>query len=100
MAPKALPGFRDFFPEEFALRDHIFGAMRRVSRRYGFEEYDGPQLEPLIGRDSGRTRVLVTHDVEGGLDESDLAVGLRGGRQAFFVPAGELDGARARELYA
>src|SRR3954447_23788988 len=57
------------------------------------------RLEPLIGRDSGRTRVLVTHDVEGGLGESDLAVGLRGGRQAFFMPAAELDGARARELY-
>jgi heme exporter protein A len=58
------------------------------------------RLEPLIGRGSGRTRVLVTHDVDGGLGESDLAVGLRGGRQAFFVPAAELDGARARELYA
>src|SRR4051812_1563673 len=58
------------------------------------------RLEPLIGRDSGRTRVLVTHDVEGGLGESDLTLGLRGGRQAFFVPAAELDGTRARELYA
>src|SRR3954447_5730963 len=57
-------------------------------------------LDPLIGRASGRTRVLVTHDVEGGLGESDLAAGLRSGRQAFFVPAAELDGARARELYA
>jgi heme exporter protein A len=38
-------------------------------------------LEPLIGRPSGRTRVLVTHDVEGGLAESDLALGLRRGRQ-------------------
>ncbi len=47
MALKALPGFRDFFPEEFALRAHIFEAMRRVARRYGFEEYDGPPLEPL-----------------------------------------------------
>ena len=44
---KALPGFRDFFPEEFALRAHIFEAMRGVSRRYGFEEYDGPPLEAL-----------------------------------------------------
>jgi heme exporter protein A len=58
------------------------------------------RLEPLIGRDSGRTRVLVTHDVEGGLGESDLTLGLRGGRQAFFLPAAELDGTRARELYA
>jgi histidyl-tRNA synthetase len=47
MPPQALPGFRDFFPEELARREHIFDAMRRVARRYGFEEYDGPPLEPL-----------------------------------------------------
>jgi len=47
MRPQALPGFRDFYPEDLALRAHIFDAMRRVSRRYGFEEYDGPPLEPL-----------------------------------------------------
>src|SRR4051795_4486850 len=39
------------------------------------------RLYPLIGRSSGRTRVLVTHDVEGGLDEADVVLGLRGGRQ-------------------
>jgi len=42
-----LPGFRDFPPEEQALRSHIQEAWRRVSRRYGFMEYDGPPLEPL-----------------------------------------------------
>jgi len=42
-----LPGFRDFAPEEMAIRNHIFAAWRRVSRRYGFQEYDGPPLEPL-----------------------------------------------------
>lgn len=39
-------------------------------------------LEPLIGRASGRTRVLVSHDVEGALAESDLNLGLKGGRPA------------------
>ena len=39
-------------------------------------------LEPLIGRASGRTRVLVSHDTEGALAESDLALGLRQGRPA------------------
>jgi heme exporter protein A len=58
------------------------------------------RLEPLIGRGSGRARVLVTHDVAGGLAEADLAVGLRGGRQVFALPAAELDGSRARELYS
>ena len=54
-------------------------------------------LEPLIGRASGRTRVLVTHDVEGALAEADVALGLKGGRQQF---AGRPPGAeRVRELY-
>jgi len=42
-----LPGFRDFPPEDLALRSRIFEAWRRVSRRYGFLEYDAPPLEPL-----------------------------------------------------
>jgi heme exporter protein A len=39
-------------------------------------------LEPLIGRGSGRTRVLVSHDVQGALAEADLSLGLRGGSPA------------------
>jgi heme exporter protein A len=39
-------------------------------------------LEPLIGRASGRTRVLVSHDVEGALAESDVSIGLKDGRPA------------------
>jgi histidyl-tRNA synthetase len=42
-----LPGFRDFAPEDLAIRSHVFDAWRRVSRRYGFQEYDGPPLEAL-----------------------------------------------------
>jgi len=57
------------------------------------------QLEPLTGRASGKTRVLVTHDVDGGLAEADVALGLRGGEQAFCRPAAEVDPASARELY-
>src|SRR5262245_9012307 len=47
MQGKALPGFRDFYPDELALRNHIFAVWRGVATRYGFEEYDGPPLEPL-----------------------------------------------------
>src|SRR5207249_9061142 len=42
-----LPGFRDFYPDELALRNHIFAIWREVARRYGFQEYDGPPVEPL-----------------------------------------------------
>ena len=42
-----LPGFRDFPPAETAARRRIFAAWREAAARYGFEEYDGPPLEPL-----------------------------------------------------
>jgi histidyl-tRNA synthetase len=47
MQTQALPGFRDFYPDDLALRDRIFRTWRTVATRYGFEEYDGPPLEPL-----------------------------------------------------
>ncbi|HEX6713162.1 MAG TPA: heme ABC exporter ATP-binding protein CcmA [Thermoleophilaceae bacterium] len=37
-------------------------------------------LEPLIGRASGCTRILVTHDVERGRAEADQALAIRSGR--------------------
>ncbi|HUF35580.1 MAG TPA: histidine--tRNA ligase [Gemmatimonadales bacterium] len=47
MQSQALPGFRDFYPADLALRAHLFHTWRSVASRYGFEEYDGPPLEPL-----------------------------------------------------
>ena len=65
--------------------------------RAGLDPAAAELLEPLIGRASGRTRVLVTHDVERALEEADVALGLRGGRQEF---AGEPpEAGRVRELY-
>ena len=51
-------------------------------------------LDSVIGRGSGKTRVVVTHDVAGGLSEADVTLGLRAGAA---VPAG--DEATVRELY-
>jgi histidyl-tRNA synthetase len=47
MAQGALPGFRDFYPAEFAQRAYIARVWREVAHRYAFVEYDGPPLEPL-----------------------------------------------------
>jgi histidyl-tRNA synthetase len=47
MITSSLPGFRDFYPADLALRSHIFRTWRKVARRYGFVEYDGPPLESL-----------------------------------------------------
>ncbi|MGQ0765427.1 MAG: ATP phosphoribosyltransferase regulatory subunit [Gemmatimonadota bacterium] len=47
MSASALPGFRDFFPEDFARRAWLFERWRDVAHRFGYVEYDGPPLEPL-----------------------------------------------------
>jgi histidyl-tRNA synthetase len=47
MSQGALPGFRDFYPEQLATRNYLMSVWRDVARRYGFVEYDGPPLEPL-----------------------------------------------------
>jgi histidyl-tRNA synthetase len=43
----SLPGFRDFYPPELSIRTHIMHVWRTVARRFGYDEYDGPPLEPL-----------------------------------------------------
>jgi heme exporter protein A len=65
--------------------------------RAGLDPAAAALLEPLIGREAGRTRVLVTHDVEHGLAEGDVALGLRFGRVAFF---GRPDAPAVRRLYS
>lgn len=42
-----LPGFRDFYPEDCARRNHLFRLWSETARRFGFVEYDIPTLEPL-----------------------------------------------------
>ncbi len=60
----------------------------------------GALVEPLIGRSSGATRVLTSHDPQAALAEADLVLGLREGRPRFAGPVAELDPAVLRELYA
>jgi len=42
---RTVKGFRDFFPEDCALRNYIFDTWRQVARRYGFVEYEAPLVE-------------------------------------------------------
>lgn len=42
---QTVKGFRDFYPEDCALRNHIFDVWRGVARRYGFIEYEAPVVE-------------------------------------------------------
>ena len=56
-------------------------------------------VEPLIGRASGRTRVIVSHDPAGLLAEADLVLGLVRGRVRLLAQPGGLDPAALTGLY-
>jgi len=72
----ALPGFRDFYPDDCAARNAIFSTWREVARRYGFVEYDGPPLEPLdlFTKKSGQEIVGQLYNFT---DKGDRQVALR-----------------------
>ncbi len=91
---QSLPGFRDFYPEELATRSRIFSAWRESARRYGFEEYDGPPLEPLelYVEKSGEEIVEQLYTFE---DKGGRAVALRPEMTPTFA---RMAGARARGL--
>ncbi|HUB75750.1 MAG TPA: ATP-binding cassette domain-containing protein [Solirubrobacteraceae bacterium] len=56
-------------------------------------------VEPLIGRGSGRTRVLVSHEPAAALAEADLVLGLARGRAAFLEAPAALDDGALAQLY-
>ena len=67
--------------------------------RSGLDPAAAEVVEPLIGRESGRTRVVASHDPAGGLQEADLALGLRDGRAELIGPAAGFGPAEIGELY-
>lgn len=40
-------GARDFYPEDMSVRNFMFNTWKKVCKKYGYEEYDGPFLEPF-----------------------------------------------------
>lgn len=56
-------------------------------------------VEPLIGKASGRTRVVSSHDPAGGLAEADVVLGLRGGRTQLLARAQDVSQVEIGALY-
>jgi histidyl-tRNA synthetase len=44
---QSVKGTRDFYPEQMALRTWLYNTIRAVSERFGYQEYEGPILEPI-----------------------------------------------------
>ncbi|PWH17286.1 MAG: histidine--tRNA ligase [Anaerolineae bacterium] len=43
----AIKGTRDFYPENMAIRAWLYETIKTISQRYGYQEYEGPFLEPI-----------------------------------------------------
>lgn len=56
-------------------------------------------LDPFIGAARHRTRVIVTHDIDYGLEQADVAIGLKRGRTEWLQPADRVTPNEARRLY-
>jgi heme exporter protein A len=56
-------------------------------------------VAPLIGAESGRTRVLSSHDPASGLAQADVVLGLRAGRAVLVKAAGEVEHGEIAGLY-
>ncbi len=44
---QSVKGTREFYPEEMALRNYLYEKIRAASQSFGFQEYDGPFIEPI-----------------------------------------------------
>ena len=44
---QAVKGTRDFYPEQMAVRNWLYGIFREVSESFGYQEYEAPILESL-----------------------------------------------------
>ncbi len=74
---QAIRGFRDLYPSDKAVQNYIFDTLKTVATLYGFENYDGPLLEPIelyLGKSS---RELVEEQTFNMKDKSDQTLVLR-----------------------
>lgn len=70
-------GTRDFYPEDMRVREYIFGTWRRVVRRYGYDAYDAPLLEPLEVYAAKSGQELVNEQTYQFVDRGDRHVAIR-----------------------
>ena len=70
-------GTRDFYPEDMWRREYIFATWRKVVRRYGYQAYDTPLLEPLEVYAAKSGDELVNEQTYQFTDRGDRKVAIR-----------------------
>lgn len=70
-------GVRDFFPDDQALQNYIFGVMRKTVESFGFEEYGASILEPTELYKSKTSEEIVNEQTYSFVDRGGREVTLR-----------------------
>lgn len=70
-------GTRDFYPEEQRLKTYIYNEIHVVLKSFGYEEYDGPFLEPLELYAAKSSEEIVRDQLYSFVDKGQRQVAIR-----------------------
>jgi histidyl-tRNA synthetase len=77
ISTESYKGVRDFYPEDQAVQDYIFGVMSHVARSWGYDEYGASVLEPLSLYQSKSSEEIVREQIYSFKDRGGREVALR-----------------------
>lgn len=77
LSPQPYKGTRDYYPEDKRIQNYIFAVMRRTMRRFGYEEYGAPLLEPTEVYEAKSGQELASEQTYAFTDRGDRAVAIR-----------------------
>lgn len=77
LSTQPVKGARDFYPEDMRLQKYMFGVIRTVCERFGYEEYDAPILEPTELYLSKGNSEIIAEQTYTFQDRGDRSVTLR-----------------------
>lgn len=70
-------GTRDFLPEEMSIRQQVFHRLYEVIEAFGYQRYDGPQLEPVEIYESKSSQEIVEQQLYTLTDRGGRRLALR-----------------------
>lgn len=70
-------GTRDFYPEDLRLRSFLYERIHKIMRSFGYEEYDGPFLEPLELYAAKTSEEIVRDQLYSFLDRGERQLAIR-----------------------
>ena len=77
LSTESYKGTRDWFPEDMRLRNYVFAKWRDVVRRYGYEAYDAPLIEPIDIYAAKSGQELVSEQTYQFVDRGERHVAIR-----------------------